>query len=219
MILLQGTFSGLISETGGAGNPGTFTRPLALIEQGIAKCVDGNGDYVMVFPGHAQTVTSPIDFTKAGVSVIGIGNGNLRPTITGNAADDAVDISAANCTLANVIFAAPLTDAQTADVNVGAAGFSLIGTRHLGSVATENKVSFVTVEATGDDCLIDGMRAFNDVVDMVSGISIGACDNLEIRNSVVTSSSTLGYSTGVIDDTGIATNLWIHDCAFKNIKG
>ena len=206
------------SGTGGAGNPGSFTRPVATIAQGLALCTDSNGDYVMVFPGHAETVTAAIAFNKIGVSVVGVGRGNLRPTITGNGAIDAVDVSAANMTLANVIFAAPLTDAQTADVNVNAAGFSLLSTKHLGSVATENKVSFVTITADGDDCLIDGMRGHNEVVDMVSGVEIAACDGLEMRNCIITSASTLGYSTGVIDDTGIATNLWIHDCLFKNIK-
>jgi len=207
------------SGTGGAGNPGSFTRPLATVQQGIDKCTASNNDIVLVAPGHAETITAQIDFDKIGASVIGLGVGNLRPTITPNAAIDAVDVSAASMTLANFIFEVPGTDTQTSDINVDAAGFSLINTRHYGSTGTENKVSFVTITANGDDCLIDGMRAYNDTVDMTSGISLeGISDGFEMRNSVVTSSSTLGYATGVVDDVAACTNVWIHDCVFKNIK-
>jgi len=207
------------SGTGGAGNPGSFTRPLATIQQGIDATTASNNDIVLVAPGHAETITAQIDFNKIGTSVVGLGEGNLRPTITPNGAIDAVDVSAASMTLANVIFEVPGTDAQTADVNVDAAYFNLINTVHRGSTGTENKISFVTITANGDNLVIDGMRGYNDTVDMVSGISLeGLSDSVEIKNSVVTSSSTLGYSTGVVDDAAACTNVWIHDSVFKNIK-
>ena len=154
----------------------------------------GRGKGISLFSSQVETkIDRPL--TRC-LSVIGLGEGNLRPTLTGNGAIDVIDVSAANMTLANFIFAAPLTDAQTADVNVDAAYFKLIDTKHLGSVATENKVSFVTITASGDNLLVDGMRGFNDVVDMISGIEIAAADSVEIKNSVITSSGTVGYETG-----------------------
>ncbi len=205
------------SGVGKQGNPGDFTSPLATVQQGIDKATADNNDIVFVAPGHAEAITAQIDFNKAGVQVIGLGEGNLRPTLTPDGAIDCIDVSAANMTLANFIFQIPGTDSQTADVNVDAAYFRLINTRHHGSTGGLNKLSFVTVTALGDNLLIDGMRAFNDTVEMTNGIELAAADSVEIKNSVITSSA-VGYANAPIDDTGVATNLWVHHVQLKNIQ-
>jgi len=79
-----------------------------------------------------------------------------RPVITPNAAIDAVTMTAARSTFENIIFAAPGTDSQTADVNIAAQYCALLNTYHVGSGSSTNKVSIVTITADGDDCLIDG---------------------------------------------------------------
>ena len=78
---------------------GSFNRPLLTVQAGVDKATASNGDLVLVKPGHAETVTAQIDFDKAGVTVRGLGKGNLRPTITTTTnAIDTIDVSAANVT-------------------------------------------------------------------------------------------------------------------------
>jgi len=129
------------SGTGAAGNSGeTPQSPVDTIQGAINKCTASNNDWVMVMPGHAESVAAQIDFNKAGVTVWGLGNGNLRPTLTNiTTAADIIDVSAANMMLANVIFAFSTIDTTSADVNVDAAGFTLLNTRHHGSTTSSNK--------------------------------------------------------------------------------
>jgi len=196
---------------------GSFNRPLLTIQAGVDKCTASNGDLVLVKPGHAETITSQIDFDKAGVTVRGLGKGNLRPTLTPNGAIDCIDVSAANMSLENVIFASPGTDAQTADVNVDAAGFTLLNTKHVGSETDNNKVSYVTVTANGDDCLLKGMRANTSVVAMVIGIDVAAATRVEIDDCTITGNASVGYTSGTVADSGTASDLVIHHSTLANI--
>ena len=93
------------------------TRVVTSITAVLALCEVNRGDVIYVLPGYTETVTAAITINKAGVSIIGLGNGTLRPTITGNGTIDAVNITADNVTFDNFHFAAPETDDQTAALN------------------------------------------------------------------------------------------------------
>lgn len=180
-----------------------------------AAIADGNvvasrGDVILVLPGYTQTVTTPLTLSKAGVSIIGIGTGSLRPTITGNGAVDAVDITAANVTIENIAFAAPLTDAQTSAINVAAGGdFATIRRcSFIGSVATENIVDIITLVAGANGVTIEDNTFYNLTVAVNSGIHIeGALSDLTIRRNYMV----LEVVAGGIIDTGAATNLRLED--------
>ena len=205
--------SGTGSNTAHNGlNPST---PFATVATAITAATANNNDVILIMPGHAETVTTAIGMSKAGVSLIGVGNGLRIPAITGNAAIDVINVTGANCLIENINFPAPLTDAATADINIAAAGVTIRNTRHLGSVATENKVDIITVTAAGDDFLIEGTKMYNTVVDCVAAISVeGACARGVIRNNVIQGQ----FSTGVLMDEATATLLTINDNVFKNTK-
>lgn len=65
-----------------AGTNGTKDLPFATIDYAIGKCTASNGDVIFVMPGHAETVTAAIAVDVAGISIIGIGNGDNRPSLT-----------------------------------------------------------------------------------------------------------------------------------------
>lgn len=197
---------------------GSFNKPYTTLQVAIDKATSANDDLILVKAGHAETLTAQINADKAGVTIRGLGEGLLRPTLTGNGTIDVIDVSAANVTIENIVFPAPLTDEATADVNVDAAGFTMRDTYHIGSTGSENKVSFVTITANGDNCLIEGMRAYNGVVDMVSGISLAAATRVELNDVRIESSRTIGYSTGTFDDTGAAQDLVVLNSSFMNGK-
>jgi hypothetical protein len=205
-----------VDDSGSNGNSGTFTRPFATIQKGIDSCTAGRGDIVCVKSGHAETVTAQIDADTAGVAVVGLGP--VKPVITVNGAVDGIDVSAAGFSIVNIEFAIPGTDAQTSDINVDAAYCSIVNCTSHGSTTSKNKVSFITVTANGDDLEIIGFRGYNALVDMVSGIELAAATRVNIIDCHLHSSGSVGYSTGVIDDTGVCTELLIKDCTFKNVK-
>lgn len=193
-------------------NPST---PFATLAAAISAATANNNDIILLMPGHAETTTASIALSKAGVSIIGVGEGLRIPAITGNGTIDVINVTGANCLIENINFPAPLTDAATSDINIAAAGVTVRNTRHLGSVATENKVDIITVTAAGDDFVIEKCKMYNTVVDCVSAISVeGACARGVIRDCVIQGQ----FSTAVLMDEATATLLTIQRNIFKNTK-
>lgn len=204
------------STKGSAGNVGTDPDfPLATLAGAQSAATASVGDIVVVLPGHAETLTAALTLSKAGVSYIGLGVGLNRPTITVNGAIDGINITGANVSLNNFVFPAPGTDDQTADINVAAAGASILNTYHIGSTTAKNKTDLITVASGGDDLVIDGMQAYNTVVDCVSAISLEAA----VARPVIRNCNIQGtFSTAALMDEATATLALIEDCLFKNTK-
>lgn len=183
-----------------------------------AAMVDNTGARCLIMPGHTESSATEISLTTVGAEFIGLGRGPLRPTFTTTGAVNAISLDGNYQTLANVAFAVPGIDSVTADIDVVGAGCQILNTYHLGSTTGKNKVDFITLTATANDTLIDGMRAFNATVEMTGGgISIeGACSRVEICNVFIL--DRIGYAKGAIYDGATALDLFIHDCTFSNAK-
>lgn len=84
---------------------GSYEQPFATVAYAIGKCTANQGDVIYVLPGHTESLTAAGSITcnVAGVSIIGLGNGNLRPTFTWATSTAACwNISAANVTIKNI---------------------------------------------------------------------------------------------------------------------
>lgn len=93
------------SGTGLSTNEGrSADKPLATISQAIAKCTADKGDVIIVMPGHAEAITTAggITVSVAGVSIIGLGVGANRPTISFGGTAATFAISAANVLVSNI---------------------------------------------------------------------------------------------------------------------
>lgn len=115
----------LASDTFTGKDPG---KPLATIDGAIGKCAASNGDIILVAPGHAETLTAAgaIAADIAGVKIIGMGVGQLRPTITfGTATTASILLSAAGVEFHNFIFVANI-DALANPLHVQAADCAFI---------------------------------------------------------------------------------------------
>ena len=88
--------------TGGASN-GTFAKPDLTLAAAITRVTASNGDVIYVKPGHAETVSADVDHTKAGLTIIGLGVGSIRPTITISGATTDITFSGNDVYLANLI--------------------------------------------------------------------------------------------------------------------
>ena len=204
-----GTYFFVDSTTGSNSNSGRDKdHPVATITYALTLCTASKGDVIVVMPGYTETVTAAITVNKAGVYIIGLGWGNLIPSIQGNGAIDAVSITAANVTLDNFQFPSPDTDAQTAVINVTAAGVTIRNIRAIGSETSNNVVDMITLASGADDCTIENVRLFNSVVAVNSFLSLeAAVARLLVRNCVFQGEC---VTAGIID-SGASTFLYFEN--------
>jgi hypothetical protein len=98
---------------GSNGNPGNYLKPFSTIDYAIGKCKASRGDIICVMPGHAETISSATALAAdvAGVAIVGLGQGSLRPTLTLDTATTAtIGVSAANISFKNLIITANFAD-------------------------------------------------------------------------------------------------------------
>lgn len=98
---------------------GSKRQPYNTIDYAVGRCTASNGDHIVVMPGHTETVSaaSGIDFDVAGITVIGLGRGAARPTITSSATGSTVVVGAASVTLDNLLFTTSAATTIMVDVN------------------------------------------------------------------------------------------------------
>ena len=177
--------------TDAAGNGQNPDAPVATIDFAVGLCAAGKGDVIYVMPGHNEGLgDAQIDLDVAGISVIGLGQGSLRPRIDFDHANSSINIGANGVTVKNLTLLPSITDV-------------LVG---------------IDVEAAATDALIEDVEAlpgedgagvddFALVVDIKAG-----CDRTKVRGLKVRQhASGAGYIAGV-KLTGASDDVTIEDC-------
>jgi len=196
-------------------------KPTATIDYAISLCTASKGDIIYVMPGHAESITSAtaINCDVAGISIIGLGDGNLIPAIAASAAAGALTVGAANVTIKNLRFKAGFLTGVTQGIAVAAAGdgctldgiqFRDTDATHeyllhlaIATTVTDLRVkncSFVTAAGslahsilyagTSTDNVIEDNYFFVDSSDSVIDHSAGASTNLRISRNVIINADT-----------------------------
>jgi hypothetical protein len=210
--------SGSATGADGDGYGQNPDAPFLTIDYAIGKAGINNGDMIFVMPGHAETVgATDITMDRAGQSIIGLGQGADRPTITLSAVGSTIAMDAASCRLKNLLVT--ITDDATVVIDINAA------------------------DCIVEDCEL----RFGSGKEFVTGIDINGgganvCDRTTIRGckimSTASSGSTAGIELGEVADdvliqgcdirgdfssaaihnpTGkVLTNLRISDCLLDN---
>ena len=150
---------------GSNGNDGSYLHPFSTIDYAVSQCTASRGDIVLVMPGYAQTITAAaeIGLDVAGVAVIGLGAGSLRPTITfaTNATAD-IDVSAANISVQNMIFVANKADVGTCFEVTTAKDFTVEYCEFRDTSAILNFVNIVDTNTTNNAA--DGLYFCNNKI-------------------------------------------------------
>lgn len=144
-----------VGQRGGSnGNKGTFESPFSSINYAITQCTANRGDIIFVKPGHTETISASGDITAsiAGVAIIGLGTGSMRPTITFDTIISAnIVVSAANVAFKNMIFTANFADI-TSVFNTTTAKFLTIEGCYIKATATNmNFLNVVDTNTTTAD--------------------------------------------------------------------
>jgi len=146
-------------SAGADGNPGTFGSPKATIAGALLQCVANRGDVIYVKPGHTETVSGAagLALNVAGVSIIGLGQGNSRPTITFNTATTAqMTVTAAQMAMVNFVLDGTGFDAIVSPISVTAADFQLLNCDCITASATNQVGVFLTTSAAADRLVVAG---------------------------------------------------------------
>ena len=191
-------------------NTGSDTRggnrlssPFATLSAAMSACTASQGDMIIVLPQHAETITSTIT-VKAGVRIVGLTVGNLRPVITINGATDLFNMSGANSLISGLELTIATTDAATALINVAAAKCKISNVKMVPSATSVNVVDCITLASGANDVVIDNVEIYNTTVPVNSFLSIEAA----IARMVMTNCHFSGdCDTAGIIDSAAATNI------------
>lgn len=185
-----------------------WQNALATIDAGVNKCTASKGDVVWVHPAHAENLAadSAIDIDQIGISVIGVRQGRMMPTLTVTDADGDCKLAAASTSIQNLRFLGGI-DAITGCIEVSAADCSIQDCefRDVTGQATD---TIITTNAA-ERLLIDGyLHIGAAAAGADSAIAIvGAVDSVEIKNFKIYGN----FAVGAIDFRTVAcTNIWIH---------
>ncbi len=202
--------SGTGTDAAGYGN--NPDAPLATIDYAIGLCTASKYDTIYVMPGHAETIAGATGcvLDVAGVRVIGIGAGTLKPVLTFSATASIVSITAANCTLQNLRIVSDIDNCVTA-ISLGASadGCKISDVELVDGASNKEFLIGIAVAAACSDVTIDGLRFSGLGGGATAAISLaGAADRFMLRNSYVSGT----FSTALLNASGAASvNIGIHD--------
>lgn len=176
-------------------------RLFLTLDAALGQCRSGLGDVVFVMPGHVESVSTAnfLSHLVAGAKIIGLGDGNLRPTFTWTTATSTVLLNVANVAIHNCILklepgAGTVTVA--APITVSAAGCSITNCRIMFGTDATNLVTIgITTTAAGDDLLLANLECFGaTAAECTTFLQCVGADRLKILNCRITGATS---STGV----------------------
>lgn len=138
---------------GSDGNPGTWDRPFATLDYALSKCTSDKGDVIYLKAGHSETITGAggITLDVAGVSIIGLGTYDARPTFLMDGGTTVTClVTAANVRVENCIFKAGHADVVVF-ATITAKGNEWVSCRFEENIATENFKTIFSVGAADND--------------------------------------------------------------------
>lgn len=204
---------------GSDSNKGTYQQPFSTLAGAIASCTASRGDVIMVMPGHAETISSATALTLnvAGVAIIGLGQGDLRPTFTlGTATTATINVSASQVAISNCLFKANFAAIVSCFTLTTAKHFVLDNCEFRDNSSVLNFKFIVNVGATSnaadglymDKCMRFGLGATTGtaIVNMA-----GTNDRLVIKDSYLAHAATSDAGLMPIATGKIVTNMIINN--------
>ena len=155
--------------------------PLATMNGAFTRAAASQGDVIFLMPGHAENCSSATTqvMSKAGITVIGIGEGDLKPTFTFTATAGSFEMDSANCVVENVKFLTSIT-AVVVGVNVDADGCILRGCQWDWDATGDDFLIHVDADAVDHVTIENCEFIAEDCAGAADGIRIDDCQHLRI---------------------------------------
>jgi len=169
--------------TGPEGKTRVFTDLQAAVDQTAAS----GDDVIFIAPGYTENITAAgdIDINNAHVTIIGLGEGDQRPTFTFNTATTSdLNVDGAGITFENIRFDLTGIDALTAPLDINAASCVFRNCEFIVASATNQALLAILTDANADDLIIDkSVFRGTQTAGTTSAIRIVGSDNVTIKNS------------------------------------
>ncbi len=193
---------------GSNGNNGTYQKPFSTIDYAVGQCQASRGDMILVMPGHIETVSGAagLALDVAGVAVVGLGVGSLRPKVNLTATASTVTMSAANCSFKNILFTGGI-DAVVSMIVVSAADCT-IDNCELRDVTGQMTLGILTTAGADRLKILDHTHQGDTAAGTNAAIRIVGGDRIEITAKVIDGNFAVG---GIDVATTATTNLYVHD--------
>lgn len=184
------------------------------VKLALAQCLASRGDYIIVAPGHTESIANATDLAAnvAGVTVIGLGSGSLRPTFTFTTAITAnIPVTVANFTFKNCIFVANFADIVSCFTNNAGPEFAVINCEFRDTTSILNFIAIVTTTVTvnadglmfnGNKLIIKGITAATTPIKIA-----GTIDRVTINDNSVTKAVLNNTSCLLAHGALVVTNL------------
>ncbi len=164
--------------------------PFATLDFAIGQATAAKGDVIYAMPSHAETATTDVelfDLDKSAVFVIGLGDGDLRPTFTISHVDASCQMGAAGCRLSNIRIISGIADVVVG-LQIEAAGIgSELDNCYFGGSSGKEFLKTIAVTADADRLLIHD----NHIVGLTGEEAIGAIffaggsDGTIVRDNII----------------------------------
>lgn len=210
------------SVRGSDGNDGSFEAPYATIDYAVGTCTASAGDVIVVLPGHAETIASStaLALDVAGITIVGIGDGGMRPTITLSTTNTAtIAVSAANITVSNIVVIANFLSIAAAFTLSTAKDFTL---KNCAFRDTSGILNFLNiVKSTGAANTVDRLTVTDCVWNGLGTTSVNSfiltandIDGATVVRNRVKLARTADASILITVTAGVLTNL---DCGWNRV--
>lgn len=187
------------SVNGNANNNGRQpNKAMVTLAAAITAATANKVETIILLPGHAESISTAtaLNLSKAGIEIIGLGDGNRRPIITLDTANTAtITVSANNIRISNVIFVANFLAVAALFTLTTATDFQLLNCEVRDTDATHNFIAIVVTNTTSnnaDGLVIDSctflLAATSGAVKLAS--VLGTNDRWRIANNYYTSLTT-----------------------------
>lgn len=195
--------------------------PFDTIDYAIGKCTANNGDVIYVAPGHTESIIAAGTITMdiAGVSIVGLGSGTDRPTLTWTTSAAATFlVSAANCSIRNFYFDMTGVNAVAYGFAITAANFKMLDCEVYFAKTSyvAIKVMSATSASYADGLTLIGNHWHGDgVASCTSALQLVGGDKIVIKDNVIVGNFTT--SLGAINNvTAALTNVTIQGNLLEN---
>jgi hypothetical protein len=210
------------SGVSASGNGTSWSQAKSTLDAAIALCTANRGDKIYVAQGHAETNSATgalVTCDIAGVTIIGMGSGTTRPTITlSHVTAAAFTTTAANVTIANIYIDSTGVDSVASSIIVAEDHTTIVGCEFLMADGTGQADSCITTSGAANLC--DYLTVSN--CRFVSP-NAGAAEAIlleEVEEGVVIEGCYIygDFSVaGIHNPTGkVCTNVLIKGCTIKN---
>lgn len=205
---------------GSDGNKGSYREPFSTVTKALTACTASRGDIIAVMPGYVEDIAEAAGevWNVAGVAIVGLGAGSLKPKFTFSETDSTLTITAANMSFVNLAFEAAVADNVTAlDISsVDDLSFESCTFTEGAGIGTFNFTDVIDLadairNFSMEDCEFIGNDTNNDAMIVMVGVVGLRLVNCNFYNNVAQ-----GTKVGLLLATDAVNDIDIRGCNFRH---